>query len=283
VFETQRIELWLYWIREREAVRKARFVAGKPPPWSNDHIMNEVRFTNVRRMDDRVSQWLLNWYAHPLPVADAVVAATFARLVNRPETLAMYSPQWNGWDPDRARAALTARAAHGPVFTGAYIINSAVKGSSKIQTVIDTVQAVHQQRDALTAYNTVTMQGMHTALQAVRGIGSFIGGQIVADMRYICGNPDTEWLDRHKWAPRGPGSARGMAWLMRRDEPVHSELLFSEGLGKLMRTAHRRIPAIHADRQLEAIDYQNTLCELSKYVRVMTGGRAKNRFRPIAV
>ena len=53
---------FLYWIKERESIRKKK-EAGNPKPWTDDPILQNYRFCNVRRMDDTVSQWLLkNWY-----------------------------------------------------------------------------------------------------------------------------------------------------------------------------------------------------------------------------
>jgi len=55
-------ERWLYWIKEREKIRLAKD-AGDSKPWTDDVILQSYRFCNVRRMDDKVSQWLLNnWY-----------------------------------------------------------------------------------------------------------------------------------------------------------------------------------------------------------------------------
>ena len=52
----------LYWVTERESIRIQR-LQGKAPPWTDDPILRQYRFCNVRRMDDAVSQWLLtNWY-----------------------------------------------------------------------------------------------------------------------------------------------------------------------------------------------------------------------------
>lgn len=275
MFIKERIDTWLYWIREREAIRQLR-EQGKPPPWTTDPVMAGTRFTNVRRMDDKVSRWLLQWYGTELSPQEAVVAATFGRLVNRPETLDIYSPGWPGWSTKSARAAMRIRAAQRrPVFTGAYIINSAEQGSSKIETVLSIVNTVVSRAEVPGWVNTWTMQAMHSNLTTVPGIGSFIAGQIVADMRHIARG---DWDDRHTWAPVGPGSARGAAWLLGRDVPVRTQREFEDVLAALMNVARRRVPKIHCERKLEAMDYQNTLCELSKYVRVKSGGRAKNRY-----
>ena len=45
----------LYWMAERERIR-LRPQAGQPAPWSNDPILRDWSFTNVRREDDRVTR-----------------------------------------------------------------------------------------------------------------------------------------------------------------------------------------------------------------------------------
>src|ERR1044072_865418 len=48
----------IFWARERENIRKKK-AAGLPPPWTENPILQTYRFCNVRRRDDRVSQWLI--------------------------------------------------------------------------------------------------------------------------------------------------------------------------------------------------------------------------------
>ena len=45
----------VYFITEREAIRLKK-EAGEPKPWTSDPILQQYRFCNVRRMDDKVSK-----------------------------------------------------------------------------------------------------------------------------------------------------------------------------------------------------------------------------------
>ena len=47
-------ERFYYFIKEREQIRLARQV-GLPAPWTDDEILTNYRFCNIRRMDDIVS------------------------------------------------------------------------------------------------------------------------------------------------------------------------------------------------------------------------------------
>src|SRR5262245_42081973 len=82
------IERLLYFIRERERVRSRR-AKGKPWPWTDNPILREYRFCNVRREDDAVTRWIAeHWRAPNADDPDIAFAMVVARFINNPETLA---------------------------------------------------------------------------------------------------------------------------------------------------------------------------------------------------
>lgn len=265
-----------HWIAERESIRKQR-AAGKPAPWTNDPLIAGTRWCNVRRMDDKVSQWLIDhWYrgARVVNHTHAVTFATIARLVNWPDTLAEY--KLSTWNRDAFCRVLHRRKDAGQkVFTGVYIINSASggKGSSKIDVIADTINTVRGIGRELV--DTNSMQNTHSLLRTVPGIGSFIAGQIVADLRWVVRG---DWADRQSWAPHGPGSMRGIEFMY--GQPVH-ERDFCEALREVrgyMIDHYSVVRMVERDRSLELHDWQNVLCEVSKLARLMQGGRSKNKY-----
>jgi hypothetical protein len=278
-----RLEVLKYWINERENIRRKRD-AGQPKPWANDPYMANTRWCNVRRMDDKVSRWLMsNFYDDKLmPAGDAVTAATVARLINWPDTLVELYPQgWpDHWDARRFVSRLQSRRKAGrKVFTGVYIINAAgatdadrANGGAKILVVSRTISEVWRMRDGLV--DPDSMQATHERLCGIKGLGSFMAGQIVADLRHI--TPGA-WHDRHTWAPRGPGSARGLTWLTG-SETILTERAWQAAFKELLTTMPTLVPEVWVDRKLEAHDVQNCLCELSKFVRVLDNGRSKNKY-----
>lgn len=284
MFAANRIETLVYWIQERERIRVAKEVHKRPPPWTDDPLMANTRWCNVRRMDDKVSRWLVgHFYRAPRTAHQMVTAAALARLINWPDTIEYLYPRgWSGrWDPEQAQdKLLNLFAAKKKVFTGVYIINAASAtaedregGGTKIKIVVRIIDAVHQARHRLVDSNS--MQATHARLKEVNGIGSFMAGQMVADLRHVV---DGEWADRNLWAPKGPGSTRGMLWLMGEDRVSLSDEEFGQGIATLIPILSRKVKRIWEDRQLEAHDVQNCLCELSKYVRLQDGGRSKNKY-----
>src|SRR5439155_25148588 len=72
VFET-------YWrfAAERQAIFFRRF-RGSPPPWTEDPILQEYKFTNAYRASDRVSQYLIR---HVIYDGDQSLDEMFFRIV----------------------------------------------------------------------------------------------------------------------------------------------------------------------------------------------------------
>ena len=60
-------------------------------------------------------------------------------------------------------------------------------------------------------------------------------------------------------------------------EDIHERV---QALAQEIARDHPLVGKVFKERKLEAHDIQNTLCELSKYVRVKNGGHAKNQYPP---
>jgi hypothetical protein len=286
-FQPKMLDLLEHWIVERDAIRAAR-AAGKPRPWTTDAVLRDNRFCNVRRMDDKVSAWLLdNWYQpadrQGVSTRTLVIAATLARHLNWIPTLEYVGFPFKWSRSGMANKLHKLQRRDGRVFTGAYIINGGGKGVDKIDAVCDRVHHVAGLTDGKFFGGFYSMEGAHAVLCGVHGIGSFMAGQIVADLRH------TKVLaganDAFTWAPRGPGSTRGLRRLLgfaadQLNRPFNEadfltllrELFYWVGT----RTGPR---TVFQDRHCELMDLQNCLCEFDKYVRIRTGeGRARNRY-----
>jgi hypothetical protein len=276
-------ERLLYWITEREAIRLKK-EAGKPRPWTDDSILDKYRFTCPRRMDDRVSRWLMrNWYVtnHSM----CLVHAALARFINLPDSLADVKRQASlfrfsdRWDPKIVKLVLHCRKRDGHnVFNGAYIVSTNGRAMDKIDHTIDMVVSQFAIRGWDNWIDTSSMQISCQNLQECYGVASFMAGQIVADLRWVLHGT---WADACTWAAIGPGSRRGMNRLKRR--PVGFPLkqaVFLEELRELIYTCNRRLPPTISSR-LEGIDIQNCLCEFDKYERTLFDGkRPKATYKP---
>lgn len=284
LFQKAAIETLRYWIVERDSIRHKKEENIQPKPWTNDSLLRDYRWCNVRRMDDRVSRWLMdNWYDPSTSPRTLLLAAALGRLVNWPDALAVVShgKRFTKWNVRSAKAMLSKRFKSGQkTFTGAYIINAA-GGGSKTDIVCDQVQYIAARtpdKEALLYVQPNSMQRTWECLQGVPGIGSFIAGQITADLRWVCKGA---WEDRFSWAPIGPGSRRGMRRLLGLPPmgPM-TQMQFNELMPQLWdRMMHyRMVSEVFDNRHCELMDLQNCLCEFDKYMRLKEGGHVRSRY-----
>lgn len=262
----------VYWITERESIRLKK-EAGESRPWTDDEILDTYRFCNVRRMDDRVSQWLLkNWYEPYRDHPNAVLACVLARHFNQPSTLELigYPTEWN---PDEIlhkieKSRAECKPYKGPIFNSAYYLSSELSiragelGVTRVHTVLGMMCQQFVDRP-FTPTNTV--RESITKLTSYRGVGTFIAGQIVADLRWAT---SINFKDRLRWAAIGPGSRRGMNRLLGKDVKASmNQELFDELFSELVDELKEKLPT-SITRRLEAIDLQGVLCEFDKYERI---------------
>jgi hypothetical protein len=264
-----------YWIKEREHVRLEK-ESGMAPPWTDDPILQQYRFTNVRRMDDKVSQWIWeNWYKHNIDHENIVVAATLARFFNQPTALELITEHVFGkWNPRSIKKLLHAAKASGKTIFNAAYMTKGMDGILKVDMVVDVVCIPMRKKPP--KIDTSSMQKTAEALMGCRCVGSFLAGQITADLRWAMSGT---WYDRDSWAPMGPGSKRGMNRIFGRPikTPTKPERFQAE-LEMVIDAMMRALPKPITSR-LEAQDYQSCLCELDKYCRALFGdGRPKQKY-----
>lgn len=247
------INQFLWFIKEREAIRRKK-EAGEPKPWTQDPILQQYRFCNVYREDDKVSRWIYENWIHPYEDHHNLIPAiVLARMVNWPDTLAeigfpVEEGPIDGCDyGDRIRTRINRGD---KTWTGAYMITAEMDGTGKEVSVMKTVCTVQNLvlRD--------TCRDMWEEFQRLPRIGSFMAAQFVADLKrtkYLGSAPDAMTF----CAP-GPGSQRGLNLLLDTPDKEWKQPAFEDEVNKLRDV----IPLI-----IDAQNVQNTLCEFSKYVR----------------
>ena len=278
----------LYWMIERERVRKAK-EAGEPAPWTADPILATYRFTNVRRMDDKVSRWLMtNWYEPFFNHRNMLAAVALARFVNKPESLglitrSLFNKDKGGPGWEDVKHFLTQRRESGEtVFNGAYMVRGNSKVTKdKVKIVVD--EYVRPLWDAHVKHPPSYVVGnsmatTHAAISCQYGFGSFMAGQVVADLRWAVAG---DWDDKDSWAPMGPGSQRGLNRILGIGDLRHQwkQWEFTAQLRSLMEWLKKNLPQ-NVHERLEAMDYQNCLCEFDKYERALwEEGRPKQLYK----
>lgn len=291
------IEPLLYWAKERESIRKKK-EAGDAPPWTQDPILQTYRFCNVRRRDDRVSRWLIeNFYCHDDNFEDLLVRlkwVALCRWVNWPPTISAIHLHGNAdqitWDsinlPKIGELIDDICGSGTKAWTGAYMIRAPSPrknpGMTKGRFVAEVVvgQGLDSVKDELlAAIGSNRLEPTWRAFCKAPNWGSFMAGQVVADLTYTPLLESAE--DLYTWAPIGPGSKRGFNRLM--GLPLAHPVKDHEGWCQLLRLWRekliQRLGPEYVDLTLH--DIQNCLCEVDKYLRVKKGeGRPRAKYKP---
>jgi hypothetical protein len=258
----------LYWVQERDAVRKKKEM-GMSKPWSNDMVFRTTYFCNVRREDDRVTRFIRKMYSpyvgHSLFTHNIILS----RFLNWPDTLDHidYQP---GWDPPYVNARLKERKLLGKVWGNAYVVSTCGRQMDKIDYLTEIVMP--SIGEVLLDFHHDTLWEAATALQFIEGISTFMAGQVIADLKNTPGHPLQEAPDWWDFALPGPGSVRGMDWVCGEKVP---RSLFHPTLLRI-----RDMLDVDAGvGDLCAQDVQNCLCEYDKWERVINGtGRSKRSY-----
>ena len=261
-----------HWINEREAMRQRR-EQGVPPPWTTDPFMATVRYCNVRREDDKVTRFIRKstvYSGYDIPVWRVVLA----RMVNRISTLEAIETSVGLGDLERVRLELKELRLHGPIWGNAYTISTCGKSMDKVDYVIDHVVGTVKAEELLWPYDFKSLSITFLQLTDVDGLGSFLAAQVVADLKNTPCHPLNSADDWHTWSAHGPGSLRGLAaYYGQSITPGNYQKAIKHCYDETMPLVMPYVGHIHMQ------DFQNCLCEFSKYMRVKKGeGHARNSY-----
>lgn len=264
-------------IRERHAIWERR-KEGLPKPWTKDPILRSYRFCNVYRDLDKETIWFAkNWGLPHQNCPDLWFASLVFRFINLGESAAAVGFPVP-WKPEVFVKQLKKRQAAGlKTFSSAYMISTHGVREGKVTYLAKSLSKIWRKRESLRMTSADTFDAFHGRLMNCFDVGSFMAGQVIADIKYA--QPYLGVEDWHTFAASGPGSRRGlnrvygMAHDLRQSEEAwrraHAELKF-EIDKKILKAG---MPALHAQ------DLQNCLCEFDKYERVRLGeGRPKQRY-----
>lgn len=265
-----RHEELIHFINERIRVYQRR-ADGQRPPWTKDAALRSYRFTNVYREWDPVSIFINKWLLQAYNPRTVVARTTLARYLNEPAAL-QHLGTCEPWEPENTLDLLQRWRASGKrVFNPAYIVSTNGVKMDKLLFVIDLVNHAFKEAEVV---SSDTLEEAAETLMYVRGIGSFMAGQIVADLKHtpLLAHA-ADWMT---WCTPGPGSRRGLDKVLRRHVPhayFHKEArqLYTDIQSKL------ELP-----KPLDMQNFQNCLCEFDKWCRVIDGnGRPKQLYRPV--
>ena len=144
------VDMWLVYrafIIERHKIWERR-QAGEPGPWSLDPILAGHKFTNVFRVLDPGSQFVLTDLFPDVSGPDALLRVVLYRHTNHPNVWRNLADYWGGYPvlsagQPQLRAELSSvlnamKNSGQLVFNPAYLIYPGhVKGANKVDTILD--------------------------------------------------------------------------------------------------------------------------------------------------
>lgn len=276
---------YLEFVTERHAIWERR-QAGLPSPWTEHPILACNKFTNVFRVLDYGSQFLLNELPADNP-RDTLMRFFLYRHTGRVETweylqvmmgdyptvgtlnecfanLREYRGTTTRGQEARNAAGAAKNVFQRPVFTGAYLVfpQSDVPGTDKLHSIFDLTRRLFDPNspdDIMPDFLAAKTQAERfRCLRRNKGVADFMSMQVLTDWGYT-----TEFRE-DEFVVCGPGAVKGAAALGGRANEVH-------------RWAVETVRALPDCPLLEGrppswMDIQNTLCEFSKFVRFKAGG-----------
>jgi hypothetical protein len=288
---TSKIDDFLEWMRERQHIYKCK-EAGYKKPWTDDVILQDNKFTNVFRQQDKGTVALTEMMvkARDWPVLDQIWNVVWYRLFNHYE-LASLGPVPMS-DRETLYDQLKLRHQQGlKVFTSAHM-TTGVAGEAKVDTYIRACEEAveHTVYDAEKTLRHNLMSVTFEALTTGYLIGRFVAYEIVCDLRFlpIWGISRTEWpIDNETWANMGPGACRGLSRLglmplTPLGMPRYNRQ--SDGVLQMVKLYHlaevEKIPLQLASRwPFELREIEHSLCEFDKYERIRRGeGQARVKY-----
>ena len=214
------------WVTDRYAVHLRKDIQGLPAPWTDNPIIREYRFTNVRREHDKETRWVIeNICKADMTEANKWMNLILFRMINKSETCRNFMPiDFENVNWVKLREYVE-NAPEGYVFFTNAFKTSGVKGAAAkalghtsafkdkehgVPPLISVVQYCKELYDHEEIIhnigNCVNAQQVFQALQSVPGIGYFLAYQIFVDMTYC---PESLWSE-NEFVVAGPGARRGL-------------------------------------------------------------------------
>ena len=283
MFIQEELNRYCYWQIERENIRLQKEVSQLPPPWTNDSILQEYKFCQVFREDDRTTRWFREHIRKPMKNSPDVFMATvifrWFNWIPTGRTLIEHG-LLKRWDRKKAIEEITKQPKW---ITGAYIIKTP-NGMDKVTGVAECISHMWQDREYLAKeiVKTKSLEDTWILLRDYPYMGPFMAYEVVTDLRHTYLLEDAE--DVLTWANAGPGAMRGLNRLTGRElgysKRSHDWVGEMQELYKIVQT---RLPAHilqRNDMRYEMREIEGGLCEFDKYSRIVKGeGRTRSIYK----
>lgn len=270
---------------------------GEPEPWTPDPILRSYRFTNVFRVVDRVSQYLLSRVLFkpgaPGDAEDVVFRTLLFKIFNKISTWEhlenlLGELRWKSFDYGRYAKALDAAAERGAIYSAAYVMPPPKLGANrKYRNHLRLLELMMRDEVTEAIIGARSLREIYDQLSSYPSIGPFLAYQFTIDLNYS----SLVKGDENDFVVAGPGARDGIQKCFGpAARGIESEVI--EYMVDRQKAEFERLGLKFEGlfgRRLHLIDAQNLFCEVDKYARVahpeingITGRRRiKQKFRPL--
>lgn len=258
-------------------------------PWTDDVILQEYKFCNSYRVNDRVSQYLLKnviYNGINYSDEDMLFRIILFKIFNKEATWELLISNLGditlkNFDKDKYSKVLMDAIDKGiPIYNDAYIscANKVFGYDRKHDNHLELLNMmfiIDRMQDKI--LDAIKMEDAFNILKSYPLIGDFMAYQLVTDINY---SEVVNWREDEFCVP-GPGALRGIKkCFISKDDMSNEDIIrymyeHQEEEFKRLGLDFKRI----GNRPLQLIDCQGLFCELDKYTRVKMPDLKSNRVR----
>lgn len=249
------------------------------PPWTLDAILSKYKFTNVYRVSDRVSQYLVKDVIYN-PAYSSEPNEVFLRIIlfkifNKIETWELLLSKFKVITIDTFNikafdSVLTKRMQEGKsIYSAAYIMASGKSyfGHDKKHTNhLDLIKKMLHDKVPQKLGKMKNMQKAFELLKSYPSLGDFLAYQYAIDINYS----NVTDFSESEFVVAGPGAKSGIAKCFK-DKGGLSDVEIIKLMYDRQEKEFERLGLEFTkmgDRRLQLIDCQNIFCETDKYARI---------------
>ena len=279
-------DLYWYFACERQKIFWKK-INGEEPPWTNDEILQEYKFCNSYRINDRVSQYLLKnviYNGKKYSDEDIVFRIILFKLFNKESTWELLLNNFGDVTLKTFSMKKYSKVLENAISNGVKIYNDAYISCANKAFGYDRKHDNHlallnkmfiEDKMQHKILKCKTMQEAFNIIKSYPLIGNFMAYQLVTDINY---SDVVNWRE-DEFTIAGPGSLRGIKkCFIDKGKMTNEDIIkyMYENQDKEFKRFNLDFKRI-GNRPLQLIDCQNIFCELDKYLRQKMPNLKSNR------
>jgi hypothetical protein len=179
------------------------------------------------------------------------------------------------------KSVISIRQAAGElIYNSAYIVSTngrkMIKHEYLLAEVFKPAWLARGRIEGTMGYKGITLANLHEELTTIMGLGSFMAGQVINDLKHWQMKKAPDWWT---FAVPGPGSRRGLNRVLGRDKDAPWPVSDWDDEMEILYERIAQMCAAEGMPRLDKSNLQNSLCEVDKWWRVKLGeGRPRSLY-----